>query len=503
MMAMFPQIVIDWIVEIHVEVAIFMLTLGGALVLRNLSTLDPQQKPKKRLVCSEDTTKQSEATCRRAGEAGAREANVSVAAPSLGKPLGKPRPCALMSEILDTARELPGKDAASRALALYSELRTLTERNGISMVDVAQSIKQNPAYFYSVLVSCAIKANLLHLVDVIIGDMKRKGIPRSLETYESAMKQLAGQHHYKRAMDVFDLLIEDGLEPSPVTYSCAIGFAAEMGEHHRAVECFQRLSAMTVPSIRAYMTMLRIHSRRQDWPSAISLFRDMQQRGARLDSLVLNIVLATGVSAEQVSAVEQLLAEVQDQRPPIYDVVSFNTLIKGYSQRSDYHGAAKVLGRMRDRGVFPNAVTYNSVMDAAVRSMRGDAAWKLLREMRDVGLQPDKFTASILTRALALGPTCEQVQVSLDLLREVERQCDCMLKTNLYLAVVDSATRVEDGSLLMHAMAQARQHGICLPAAKYNGHAVTRALAQATHGKRRSNTPALPGWLEMRSTRAT
>merc|ERR1719410_1134968 len=104
--------------------------------------------------------------------------------------------------------------------------------------------------------------------------------------------------------------------------------------------------------------------------------------------------------------------------------------------------------------------------------------------MRDVGLQPDKFTASILARALALGPTSEQVQFSLDLLREVVSQCDVMLKTNLYLAIVDSATRVEDGSLLMHAMAQARQHGISLPAAKYNGHAVTRALAQATQGKR-------------------
>mmetsp|Transcript_66373 Transcript_66373/g.128386 ORF Transcript_66373/g.128386 Transcript_66373/m.128386 type:complete len:487 (+) Transcript_66373:124-1584(+) len=471
MMAL-PQIVIDWIVEIHVEVAIFMLTLGGALVLRNLTNPEPQQKGKKRLGCGENTAKHY-------------EANMSVAAPTQGKP----RPCALMTEILDTARELPGKEAASRALALYSELRMLTERNGLSIVDIAQSIKQCPASFYSVLVSCAIKANLLHLVDVLLGDMKRKSIPRSLEIYESAMKQLAGQHHYKRAMDVFDQMLQDGLEPSAVTYSCAVGFAAEIGDHHRAAECFQRLSARTVPSIRAYMTMLRIHNRRQDWPSAIALFRDMQQRGARLDSLVLNIVFAAGVSADQLAAVEQLLAEVQDQRPPIYDVVSFNTLIKGYAQRNDYHGAAKVMGRMRDRGVFPNAITFNSVMDAAVRSMRGDAAWKLVRQMRDVGLQPDKFTASILTRALSLSPSVEQVQLSLELMREVVSQCDCMLKTNLYHAIVEAAAQVEDGSLLMRAMAQARQHGISLPAAKYNGHAVTRALAQATQIKRRSATP--------------
>eukprot|EP00421_Protoceratium_reticulatum_P012483 CAMPEP_0168403956 /NCGR_PEP_ID=MMETSP0228-20121227/24393_1 /TAXON_ID=133427 /ORGANISM="Protoceratium reticulatum, Strain CCCM 535 (=CCMP 1889)" /LENGTH=88 /DNA_ID=CAMNT_0008417569 /DNA_START=88 /DNA_END=351 /DNA_ORIENTATION=- len=88
------------------------------------------------------------------------------------------------------------------------------------------------------------------------------------------MKQLAGQKFYHLALNIHDRMVADGLEPSAVTCSCLISFAAEVGELDRAAHFFEKLASLTTPSIRAYMTVLRVHGRRQDWPAALATFRD-------------------------------------------------------------------------------------------------------------------------------------------------------------------------------------------------------------------------------------
>merc|ERR1719150_3312323 len=113
--------------------------------------------------------------------------------------------------------------------------------------------------------------------------------------------------------------------------------------------------------------VLRVHSKRQDWPASLATLRDMQKQGVAVDSLALNVALATGVAVDQVEQVGDLIMEIDSYKAPISDVVSFNTLIKGYAQRGDVDGAFQAIVRMRQRGLAPNAITFNTTMDAAVR----------------------------------------------------------------------------------------------------------------------------------------
>merc|ERR1719254_148279 len=99
------------------------------------------------------------------------------------------------------------------------------------------------------------------------------------------------------------------------------------------------LSSMTTPSIRAYMTVLRVHANRRDWSASLDLYHDMISRGVKPDSLVLNFILATGVAADQLDAAVALIEEAENLSPPIPDVVSYNTIVKGYTQRGDVEGA--------------------------------------------------------------------------------------------------------------------------------------------------------------------
>lgn len=452
--------------EMHVELVIFVVTLGFAIALRGLAAT-PTAKPAavaKSVKSSKDVTsfsKEVAVCCDPRPPESTRYSFDGAGSRSLKRQI------VIVNEIMEGARAQPTVRFSCRVLSLYDELREILRSNDIKFLTLMHASKHSPVAFYTVLVQCVMRVGKAHLVDTIISDMKYEGVGRTLVFYESAMKQLAGQKHYDLALGIYDHLVADGLEPSAVTCSCLISFAAEVGELNRAAAFFQKLSSVSTPSIRAYMTMLRVHGKRQDWHSAVALYRDMQKRGVKVDSLVLNIVLATGVAADQVLVVEELLAEADAAEPPISDAVSYNTLVKCYAQHNDFPAALAVIGRMRARGLTPNAITFNSVMDAAVRCHRSNEPWNLIKEMRKSGLEPDKFTCSILVKCVMQDPTVAHVHVCLQILREVDSFCDQTLKSTLYHCVIEAAAQAGDSQVLMHAFSQARQHNVVPSAAAY------------------------------------
>jgi len=327
--------------------------------------------------------------------------------------------------------------------------RFLEVRSSIAAV-VRLETRNSEADFYISLVQCVIRDGQPHLVEGILDDMSRDGIARPRAIYESAMKQLAGQKQYQLALRLYDRLILDGLEPSAVTCSCLIGFASELGELDRAVGFFDKLATISTPSIRACMTVLRVHAKRQDWESSLALFLDMQSRGSA-DTLALNIVLSTGVDVNRLDGVNLLLAAACGQSPCLVDTISFNTLIKGYAHQADLDKVLEVLERMRSQRCLPNAISFNTAMDAAVRCFKLHEAWALLHQMQAAGLRPDKFSCSTLIKGLQreVVVTAMQVERSLELLQEAGSTFPGPLKSTLFHTLLEVSAKNADRKLSM------------------------------------------------------
>lgn len=493
-MAALSAMAFDGIRSVGADIVIFIVTLLFALAIRRI----PQGKqkgdrstPKSAKYACNSSDRSPSAAVPKSGsgrqldgprcdatnafQRGGLDANADTPQPvsAFARAERRRLPWQLINEVVDGMREQPGTRFAARALALYAELKALLKKDGYRIAEVARGSRYSTLDFYTTLVQCTIRLEKYHLIEGIIDDMTVQGVVRPIVFYESAMKQLAGQKHYHLALNMYDRLVADGLEASAVTCSCLINFAAEVGELDRALSFFKKLSTLTVPSIRAYMTVLRVHAKRQDWKESVTIFRDMQARGVRLDSLVLNVILATGVAADQIDGVEALLNEADCMQPPISDVVSYNTLVKGFAQRNDSVGAAGIIERMRKRGLKPNAITFNTVMDAAVRSQQAEFAWDLLQDMRSAGLRPDKYTCSILIKGLTKTATPKHILAALDLLHEVDGTCDANLRPALYHAVVESAAQASDTSMLLEAFSRMRRHQVVPSNAAY------RLLVQA------------------------
>lgn len=374
---------------------------------------------------------------------------------------------------LETIMELTKNKNAAEALALYAEFRS-SEADQVQ--DSLRLARRAGLDFYSALVQAAVRAGQPEMVLQLLDDMTGAHIERTLSFYESVMKVLAGKKHYREALLVYKRLSSEGFKASPVTLSCLINFAAELGELDSAIKFFEQLDATSKPSIRAYMVALRVYSKQQDWTKSLEIVRSMQARRVPVDSLILNTVLATGVTAGKTEAAEELLQETAMYKPQVPDVISYNTVLKGYAHSKIADKALKTLELMLARGVRPNGITFNTVMDAAVRGSQTDDAWKVLDLMKEAGIQGDKFTCTILMKALHENSTPRQLSKLIDMIQFALPQCDATMSGSIFRGILKVATRLNNTALVMQAFKQMRCYRVLPTSVDYQMMIQTLAL---------------------------
>lgn len=370
-----------------------------------------------------------------------------------------------LDDIALHARDPQSTRTVNQVMQMYEKLLETLAQRGMALPEVANHARHTSVDVYSSLVYCAVRASRCHLVEKLLNDMIHQGVARPLHFYESTMKQLAGVKKYKLALNVYERLAKDGLQPSPVTLSCLINFAVEVGELRRAINFFTLLASQSTPSIRAYMTVLRVHSMRQDWPSAIGIIHDMKRKGVPVDTLALNVALGTGIVADRLEEVEAVIQEA-----PQVDIVSYNTLLKGYAQRSDLIKAHQVFQSLLLRDLKPNAITFNTIVDTAVRSCEFNRAWQLLDDMEVAGFAPDRFTCSIMVKGITkfgerADGECSAVQEAyiknvLKLIRKVATSFDKPFLSQMFHAVFEACGDVP--SLAQEVVLEMRQNQVAL-----------------------------------------
>lgn len=350
---------------------------------------------------------------------------------------------------LENIMELAINRNASEALSRYAELRV---HKGDQMQDLLRAARRSGLEFYSALVQSAVRVDKPEMVEQILNDMGTARIERTLSFYESVMKVLAGKKHYRQALAVYNRLSSEGLKASPVTLSCLVNFTAELGDFDGSIKFFEQLEATSKPSIRAYMVALRVYSKRQEWPKSLEIVRSMQTRSVPVDSLILNTVLATGVATGKTEAAEELLHELSGDK--VADVISYNTVLKGYAHQKISDKALKLLESMLARGTKPNGITFNTVMDATVRGGQVDEAWKILDLMQEAAIKPDKYTCTIMMKAVHEDSTPKQLSRLIDMIQSALPQCDSVLAGSLFRGLFQVAAKLKNSTLLMRALNQ-------------------------------------------------
>jgi len=253
------------------------------------------------------------------------------------------------------------------------------------------------------LISCCVHWGRDGQADEVMEAMRELGVPRSLHFYAAVMKIHAAKQHFSKALALYDTLVSDGLEADSVMLNCLLHFAVDCGQPARALEFFDQLCCMARPSVKAYMTVLRIHAKDNDFRSSIRLFRMMCESGVEPDTLVLNQLLSICVNAKRVSLARDIIDLCLQHQPDILDTISVNTLIKGHAIQDDLPSALDAFEALKALGMQPTTITYNTLCTTAAKCHECDLVWRLVGEMLSSRLQPDSYTCSALAKTLQLS----------------------------------------------------------------------------------------------------
>lgn len=300
--------------------------------------------------------------------------------------------------IFDPLLKLYTQKGQIQVLALFEEMQK-------------SNIRITEGLCAALLARCA-EAKFLRFADEIVRHA-RATTGMTIAMYSALMKVYAYCDMYGKACDLYDVIIKDGLQPDAMMCGCLMKFAVECGRTD-----LSRQIAEVAPTleIQNYMSLIRAAGRDKDVKRAFSVLEHLKTSKVPIDSAVHNCVLDVCVSAGDMDRARQLVAQMRAVGH--LDVITYNTLIKGYCHQSDLKTARSCLDDMVRDGIKPNDISYNCLLNACVHVGHGSfkEAWATIDRMEKSGVAVDHYTISILMKALKRVNNPWDVVRSLELL---------------------------------------------------------------------------------------
>jgi len=113
---------------------------------------------------------------------------------------------------------------------------------------------------------------------------------------------------------------------------------------------------------------------------ALDAFNTVKESGGQLNAFIYNCLMDACIQCLRLETALAYFAEAKEKG--LVDVVSYNTIMKGYLADGKDKAASQLLSEMKQRGIAPNAVTYNSLISAMSQRGNSKVLWQLVEEMQ-------------------------------------------------------------------------------------------------------------------------
>jgi pentatricopeptide repeat protein len=251
----------------------------------------------------------------------------------------------------------------------------------------------NEGLYVSIISRCA-EPKFLRLAEQVVGVLRARS-KMSITVYSALMKVYSYCNMYNEACDLYEQIRADKLEPDTVMYGCLMKFSAECGRTDLTKELSTKIGGL---DIYHHMSLIRAAGQDKDVSKAFTILGKLQKTEAHIDTAVYNAVLDVCSSVGDMGRARELATQMK--RDNLMDIISYNTLLKGYCMRGDSKSAHQIVVDMEAGGHRPNDVSYNCLINLAASSGDFDTAWRTIETMEKRQVRIDQYTVSTMMKAL-------------------------------------------------------------------------------------------------------
>merc|ERR1719421_601329 len=130
------------------------------------------------------------------------------------------------------------------------------------------------------------------------------------------------------------------------------------------------------------------------------------------------------------------------------DLITFSTLVKGYSQTGDVRKALALKQELKSRGLKCDEIMYNSLIDGCAKANEFEEGLRVFEDMLQTGVPPSNITFSILVK---LYFEAGKVQEAFQLVEEMATTYRCAPSRVVYTNLLRCATQHGGPALALSA----------------------------------------------------
>lgn len=203
---------------------------------------------------------------------------------------------------------------------------------------------------------------------------------------------------------IWEILIEtkrkDRSLISPRTIQVVLGRVAKLCSVRQTVESFWKFKRL-VPDFfdtACFNALLRTLCQEKSMTDARNVYHSLKNQ-FQPDLQTFNILLAGWKSSEEAEAFFEEMKE-KGLKP---DVVTYNSLIDVYCKDREIEKAYKLIDKMREEDETPDVITYTTIIGGLGLIGQPDKAREVLKEMKEYGCYPDvaAYNAAIRNYCIA------------------------------------------------------------------------------------------------------
>jgi len=153
-----------------------------------------------------------------------------------------------------------------------------------------------------------------------------------------------------------------------------------------------------------------------------------------LNAVVCNCLLDACVQCKNMSVALRVFDELK--HTSLADVVSYNTLMKGYAIKGDVDAARSLLKEMTALGLTASCITYHAVLHAVVQHGDRIGMWQWVEQMQDAGHAANVVTCSIMLKIITTPSHASDLKRILKLVDQTVEPSDEVLFGALAAACV-------------------------------------------------------------------
>lgn len=273
--------------------------------------------------------------------------------------------------------------------------------------------------FFSVCLAAA-RLGKIDFVEGVICDMRKRHIPRTQDLYGSLFKMFSAKRQFVDVVRLATFMRDDRIEVSDrAIWSCLCFAAGEEKAWDAVIFFFKRLRAVGEPTTKDFANAVRAALATGGLDLAISLTKDMAQYELVPDVYLFNNVFAACCAGGRHLEHALNLLETIGIKAGAVDGITWNTLIKGYTQAHRLDEAFLIVQKMEEEGFLANAVTFGTLLDACVSSGDMDRASVVFKSLVSSGCDMNTILFTTLMKGFARkGRVEEAMQVFQDMLSQ-------------------------------------------------------------------------------------